>query len=247
MTSPPDRQSHVRARATAGHACGPALSASLTIARPRFHPSNQRADEAGRGGRRRASAQRGPCSRADARSAGRSEARRGPLSASAGDDDGSASASTGPFRPAARLTAPGEPRPDRLHAAPERFVILRLDDQMSVIPLQRVLRQAKPGPLAPRTERLLDLPHHADIAERRNVGPHPKRHVRRQRLREDLPRNVRHRGSSARLPTGIAARPTPPRRRMQVQSELGRLPSHLDLGHVYTEADLLSTRERGFG
>ena len=51
----------------------------------------------------------------------------------------------------------GEARADRLHAAPERVAIPRLDDQVRVISLQRVVDEAEAGTGAAAREGPLDL------------------------------------------------------------------------------------------
>ena len=46
---------------------------------------------------------------------------------------------------------------------PERVAVVRLDDEMRVIPQQRILHQPKIRALTPDREAALDLAHHADI------------------------------------------------------------------------------------
>ncbi len=83
-----------------------------------------------------------------------------------------------------------QPRAEHPHPAPEGATIARLDDQVRVIPLQRVVHQPKPRPIARRSERTLDLPHDRHGAKRRNIAPHAEGHMRRQGPRELLTRRV---------------------------------------------------------
>ena len=58
-----------------------------------------------------------------------------------------------------------QPRADRFHAAPERRAILRFDDQVSMIALQRVVHEPEARPDASVGERALDLaddPHRSE-------------------------------------------------------------------------------------
>jgi len=87
-----------------------------------------------------------------------------------------------------------EPRRDRLHAAPERVAIARLDDQMRVVPLQRVVHEPEPLAGAATRERPLDLMDDGHGAQRWNVGTHAQCHVRRQRRSEVLALDMRHAG-----------------------------------------------------
>jgi len=51
----------------------------------------------------------------------------------------------------------GEPSTDRHHAAPESLTIVRLDDQVRVVALQRVVHEPKSGAGAAAGEAPLDL------------------------------------------------------------------------------------------
>jgi hypothetical protein len=77
-----------------------------------------------------------------------------------------------------------EPRADRLHPAPESLSALRLDDEVGVIALQRVVHEPKVPALARSRERSLHLAHQLHGPQRRNVGPDLDRHVRRQQTAE---------------------------------------------------------------
>ncbi len=126
-----------------------------------------------------------------------------------------------------------EPRPDRLHAASERRLIGSLDDEMRVIPLERVVHEPKPRPLAPYRERPLDLAHDRYRPERRHACPHSQRHVRRQRPPEPLAREMSHGGIRPGLPPGTGTRTTPAGPRPQRQCELARSTSHLNRAMFY--------------
>lgn len=53
----------------------------------------------------------------------------------------------------------GEARTDALHPASERRLVRGLDDEMRVVPLERVVHEPKPRPLAPDRERPPHLVH----------------------------------------------------------------------------------------
>jgi hypothetical protein len=57
-----------------------------------------------------------------------------------------------------------EPHADRLHPAPERVAILRLDDQMRMVAEQRIVHKAKIAAIAADREGTLELPHDSDVA-----------------------------------------------------------------------------------
>lgn len=72
-----------------------------------------------------------------------------------------------------------EPRTDRHHPAAERATIVGFDDQVRVIPLQRVLDQAEAATRAAARERARDLAHDRHRPQRRQAGAEPEGHVRR--------------------------------------------------------------------
>jgi hypothetical protein len=57
------------------------------------------------------------------------------------------------------------------------FFAARLHDQVRVIALQRVVRDAEVAAFAGLGERAPELAHHGDRAQRRQVGPNAQRHV----------------------------------------------------------------------
>jgi len=79
-----------------------------------------------------------------------------------------------------------EARTDRHHSATERFTVATFNDQVSVVPLQGIVHQAKAGTSAARREASFDLTHDTCGAQRGQVRPETKRHVRWQRSAEDL-------------------------------------------------------------
>jgi len=70
-----------------------------------------------------------------------------------------------------------EPRTDRLHPACERVPGIRLDDEVCVIALERVMEHAKIAPLARAAEASVELAHQPDRAKIRNVAANAQRHV----------------------------------------------------------------------
>jgi len=121
-----------------------------------------------------------------------------------------------------------EPRADRLHPASERITVGRLDDQVRVIPLQRVVYEPKPRPSATRRERSFDLVDDRDGAQRRNVRTETERDVRRQRPPKRRTRTVSHLRAFALLAAGVFPRPAPPPRRLQRESKLVATIWHLE-------------------
>jgi len=53
----------------------------------------------------------------------------------------------------------GQARRDGLHPASELVLSLRFDDEMSVVALQRVVKNPKRAPLAAHSQSALKLPH----------------------------------------------------------------------------------------
>lgn len=58
-----------------------------------------------------------------------------------------------------------DPCPDRFHAAPKRVTVGRFDDEMGVIALERVVREAKSGSRAACGKAALELAHDRDGAQ----------------------------------------------------------------------------------
>ncbi len=140
-----------------------------------------------------------------------------------------------PFREA--IDRPRDPDAERPHAAPERVSITCLDDEVRVVPEQRIVNEPKVRPLAARHERPLERPDELLHTERRELLAEPDRHVHRQRPREGLSRHVRHPGLGAGgLPPGPGPPPAPPPRRGQRQAELCRSACHLETAKLYTRA-----------
>ncbi len=75
------------------------------------------------------------------------------------------------------IDRPREPRADRHHAAPEGVAVVRLDDEMGMVALQRVVHEPKVGTRAAGGEGPLDLTDDAEGAERREIGPEAERDV----------------------------------------------------------------------
>lgn len=127
----------------------------------------------------------------------------------------------------------GEARADGLHAASERIAVARLDDQVRVIPLKRVVHEPEARPHAAACEGSLDLVDDRHGAEWRDALPHPHRDVHRQWSREPLTRAVPDPRRSGRLPPGSGSASTPARRVLEGEIELGRSPRHdLECGDV---------------
>ena len=85
-----------------------------------------------------------------------------------------------PGPPCDAIHGPREPRADGGHAAAERAAIVRLDDEVRVIALERVVDEAEARTLAAVGEAPLDLAHDRHGAERRQAGTEAKGHVGRQ-------------------------------------------------------------------
>ncbi len=92
-------------------------------------------------------------------------------------DDGS-----GPVRNPIHRTR--KPRADRHHPAPEREMITRFDDEMRMVPLQRVVHEPKIAALTPVPEGPLDLVHDWHRPQRRNAATHANGHVSGHQLAE---------------------------------------------------------------
>ena len=85
-----------------------------------------------------------------------------------------------PTPPRDPVHRPRESGADCLHTAPERVAIARLDDQVRVVPLQRVVHEPKSLAITPDGEGPFDLVNDSDSTQRRNVGAHAQRDVRGQ-------------------------------------------------------------------
>ena len=114
----------------------------------------------------------------------------------------------------------GEPRSDRLHPAPEGALVVCLHDQMSVIPLERIVDEPEPLAITRGGERTFDLANHPYRAKRGNVVPHPKRDVAWKPIADQPARPV----PDARIRTGLPARSGPsPAVAQSIEIELFRV------------------------
>src|SRR5215470_6250353 len=86
---------------------------------------------------------------------------------------------------------PCDPCPERHHAASECVAVARLDDQMRVVALQRVVDESKARSRAGGCEAHLELMYDMSRTQRREVPQESQRHVRRQ-LSEALSRVMPH-------------------------------------------------------
>jgi len=96
-----------------------------------------------------------------------------------------------------------------LHTAPERLAATRLDDEVSVVALDRVVDDPKRSPLAGRGERLFDLPEDALRPEGRQALLNLQRHVTRKSPSEPFALAMPYGRVRSRLPTGPGTPPTP--------------------------------------
>jgi len=110
-----------------------------------------------------------------------------------------------PGSPERAMNGPREPRADRLHPACEVSGGLRLDDQVDVIVLHGVVRDAKAPAVAGLTQRPLEASHESSAAKRRNPAANAQRHVDRVRPREGFVASMR----VARVATALASRARP--------------------------------------
>lgn len=100
----------------------------------------------------------------------------------------------------------GEPCSDRLHPAPKRAFVVRFDDQVGVIPLERVVDKPEPLPVTRSGERALDLADDANRAKRGNAVAYPEGHMTGKTIDDRPARPV----SDTRIRTGLSSgsRPT---------------------------------------
>ena len=84
----------------------------------------------------------------------------------------------------------GEPCSDCLHATPESVSAFGLDDQMSVIALQRVVHEPERASLTRPRERSLHFAHELHCSQRRDVLSNLQRYVGREIASEALARAV---------------------------------------------------------
>jgi hypothetical protein len=96
---------------------------------------------------------------------------------------------------------------ESLHPASKCALMLRLDDEVGVIRLQRVVHQPELLPIARGCERALDLPHYSHRAKRWNVVPHPQRHVAGEPSSERSTRSMPDARIRAGLPSGTGSSP----------------------------------------
>jgi hypothetical protein len=100
-------------------------------------------------------------------------------------------------------------RADRFHPARKSRSVLRLDDQVNVITLERELRDAKLSALARRPEGAANLAHQGRAAKRRNARSHAPRHEAGKTPSEALAPAMPHARPRPRLAPGTDAPTTP--------------------------------------
>ena len=114
----------------------------------------------------------------------------------------------------------------RLHPAREDARVLRLDDQVQVIALDRVVHDPEPGPAAQRPKGLLDASYEPRLPEPRHPAPHAQRHVTWLVPREPLARPMEHAWPRPGPSPRTLAATAPPRNRLEFELELGRRARH---------------------
>jgi len=103
----------------------------------------------------------------------------------------------------------GEPRAYRHHAASECLTVLCLDDEVRVIPLERVVHEAESLAGAAFGKGVLDLADDANRTQRRQAADDTYGHVRRARAAKVCARPVLHAGIRTWLAAGVATMATP--------------------------------------
>lgn len=111
-------------------------------------------------------------------------------------------------------------RTDRLHAGGEVETARRLDDQVDVIALQRVVDHAEVGTVSDGAEGALEFAYEADGAERGDAAAEFQRDVAGVIGGEGLARSVRIARVRGRFATGAVATAAPGRGRAEVEGEL---------------------------
>ena len=105
------------------------------------------------------------------------------------------------------------PPGERLHPPTERTPILRLNDQVRVIPQERVVHHPKLPPVAPPRQRLLKRPHKRRGPQRWDPLAYPERHMARVSRRKIRPTPVTNRRIRPSLASSPLAPPAMPRQR----------------------------------
>jgi hypothetical protein len=121
----------------------------------------------------------------------------------------------------------GEPRAYRHHAASECLTVLCLDDEVRVIPLERVVHEAESLAGAAFGEGALDLADDANHAQRRQAADDTYGHVRRARAAKVCARPVLHAGIRTWLAAGVATMAAPAAWSGQRECELTIMAPHL--------------------
>ena len=108
---------------------------------------------------------------------------------------------------------PQHPPGERLHPTSKGVTIPRLDDQVCVIPQERVVHYPKLPPVAPTRQRLLERPHKRRSPQRRDPLAYPERHVARISRRQIRPTAVTNRRTRPSLASRSLAQSPMPRQR----------------------------------
>ena len=114
----------------------------------------------------------------------------------------------------------------RLHSARERMSARGFDDQVDVVALDRVVRDAETTPLAGFTPAPLDLAHEARGAQRRNIAANLQRDVARVARGQARPAAMEIARSRASFAARVLARSSPTTLRSKVEAELPRSCQH---------------------
>ncbi|HEY2388030.1 MAG TPA: hypothetical protein VGK30_13790 [Candidatus Binatia bacterium] len=120
----------------------------------------------------------------------------------------------------------GETRADRHHAASERVAVARLDDEMRVIALQRVVHEAKSLAGAALGEGALDGMDDPDGAKGRQTGHDTDGHVRRAGAAKVAARSMPNAGIRTRLAARVGSSAAPAAWSRQRKRELVIMTRH---------------------
>jgi len=115
---------------------------------------------------------------------------------------------------------PRNARADRLHPTPERARILRLYQEMDVIPLHGVRDEPEPVPHPRLAQRALELAHEPHGAERGNAPPDAEGEKRGMMSGAGGPRCVAHMSRTPRLASRADSPPAPSEGGLQIEREL---------------------------
>ena len=125
-----------------------------------------------------------------------------------------------------------KPRTERLHSAREISRTRRLDDQVRVIPLVRVVNDTESPPFTSLAERALELADETNGAKRRNVAPDSQRDMARVTRGERRSKHMRVAAKQPRLAARTVTAPAPSRRGSERKRELSRAASHRQNRHT---------------